>query len=168
MAATAQVDFKLDRRTFTQAKKKIQAMRERAGNNMAAWNVFLDWFTDGNRQQFGSQGKRWRTPWRELKPATVKQKRREGYTADTLVRESILQRSVTDRPLGLERIGPHDMEAGTLVKYAAVHHFGAPRANIPARPLWNVKQIQEEGAATSAVKTWIVSGRASVNARKSR
>lgn len=166
--ATAQLEFKVDGRTFAQAKRKLRDMRERASNVQAAWNVFLDWFTDGNRQQFGTQGRRWRTPWRELKPKSLAQKRSEGYTADTLIRESILQRSVTDRPMGLERLGPHDMEAGTLVRYAAHHHYGAPRARIPARPLWNVKQIQQEGAATSVIKTWIISGRPTVNARKSR
>jgi hypothetical protein len=162
------LDFKVDGRTFAQAKRKLSDMRDRAGNVTAAWQVFMDWFTDGNRQQFGSQGKRWRTPWRELKPKSIAAKRRDGYTGDILVRDTDLMRSVTDRPMGLERLGPHDMEAGTLVKYAAPHHFGAPRANLPARPLWNVKQIKEEGAATSAVKTWIVSGRPTVNARKSR
>jgi hypothetical protein len=165
---TALMEFKVDGRTFAQAKRKLAAMRERAGNVQAAWNVFLDWFTDGNRAQFASQGQRWRTPWRELAPATLKEKDYLGYPTDTLVRERILERSVTDRPLGLERLGPHDMTAGTLVDYAPHHHFGAPRARIPARPLWNVKQIKEEGAATSAVKTWIVDGRSRVDARKSR
>lgn len=163
-----EIEFKLDGRAFAQAKRKIRDMRDRASNVQSAWNAFLDWFTDGNRQQFGTQGKRWGTPWRELNPASVKQKRREGYTGDTLIRDSVLLRSVADRPMGLERVGPHDMEAGTDVAYAGIHHRGAPRAGIPARPLWDAGQIQKEGAATSAVKTWIISGRATVNARKAR
>lgn len=162
------MEFKLDGRTFAAAKRKLEAMRERAQNVQPAWNAFVDWFAHGNRQQFGTQGKRWGTPWRELKPATVAQKRSAGYTGDILVRDSTLLRSVADRPMGLERIGPHDMEVGTTVRYAAFHHYGAPRAGIPARPLWDTKRIQREGAATSAMKSWIVSGRASVNARKQR
>jgi hypothetical protein len=166
--ATAALDFKLDGRTFAQAKKKIQDMKTRAGNVESAWNAFLDWFTDGNREQFGTQGKRWRTPWRELNPSTLQQKRSEGYTGDTLIRTTTLMRSVTDRPMGIERIGPHDMDAGTGVKYAAFQHYGAPRAGIPARPLWDTEQIQKEGAVASALKSWIVSGRSTVSARKSR
>jgi phage gpG-like protein len=166
--AALNLEFKVDGRTFAQAKRKLSDMRDRAGNVTAAWQVFMDWFTDGNRQQFGTQGKRWRTPWPELKPKSIAAKRRDGYTGDILIRDTTLMRSVTDRPMGRERLGPHDMEAGTRVKYAAPHHFGAPRAHLPPRPLWNVKQIKKEGAATSAVKTWIVSGRPTVKARKSR
>jgi hypothetical protein len=166
--AQSVIEFKVDGRTFAQAKRKLAAMRQRAQNVQPAWNAFLDWFTDGNREQFGTQGKRWGTPWRELKPATVKQKRSEGWTGDILVRDSLLLRSVSDRPMGFERIGPHDMTAGTRLRYAVYQHYGARRAGIPARPLWDVGRIKSEGAATSALKSWIVSGHASVNARKSR
>jgi phage gpG-like protein len=160
MTAVFAPEFTYDRAAWRQARKRIHDMGERAGNVQAAWNVFLDWFAQGNRQQFGTQGKRWRTPWDELKPATVKQKRGLGFTGDILVRETTLQRSITDRPLSFERVGPHDMQAGTTVRYARFHHFGAPRANIPKRPLWSVAQIKREGAATTAIKTWIISGNA--------
>lgn len=152
--------FTMDRRAYRRARKRIHEMKDRAGNVMPAWNVFLDWFAHGNRQHFGTQGKRWRTPWRELKPATVRQKRALGYTTDILVRDSTLLRSIADRPLDHERIGPHDMTAGTTVRYARFHHSGAPRAGIPKRPLWSTEQIKREGAATTAIKTWIVSGNA--------
>lgn len=142
--------------------RELQEMRQRANNVQAAWNVFLDWFTDGNRQQFGTRGQRWRTPWRELKPETVTQKRQLGYTGDILIRDSVLMRSVSDRPMGLERIGANDMEAGTRVSYAKYHHLGAPKAGIPKRPLWNVEQIADEGAAISAIRTWILDGDARV------
>lgn len=140
-------------------------MRERAQNVQPAWDAFLDWFTDGNRQQFGSRGKRWGTPWRELKRRTVAQKRSLGFTTDILVRDSVLLRSVSDRPMGFERVGPHDMTAGTGIEYAAAHHRGAPRAGIPSRPLWDTGKIAREGAATSAIKSWIISGQARVSAR---
>ena len=162
------LEFTVDRQSFARAKEEIRAMRQRAGNLIPAWNVFLNWFADGNRQQFGSQGKRWGTPWRELKPQSVAAKRRDGWMGDILVRESILLRSVADRPLQLERLGPHDMSAGTAVRHAAAHHFGSPRAGIPRRPLWSIKRIQDEGAATSVIKTWIVSGRPTVRARTQR
>lgn len=150
------------------AREQLQAMRARAQNVRPAWESFLDWFAAGNRQQFGSRGRRWGTPWRELKPATVAAKRSLGYTTDILVRDSTLLRSVADRPLNIERVGPHDMEAGTAIRYARYHHFGAPRARVPKRPLWSEKQIKNEGAATSAVRSWIVDGRARVTARTPR
>lgn len=148
--------------------RDIQEIRGRSNNVQAAWNVFLDWFTDGNRQQFGSRGQRWRTPWRELKPQTVAEKRNLGYTGDILVRDTTLMRSVTDRPMDLERVGPNDMEAGTRVDYARFHHLGAPKRNLPQRPLWNIEQIRDEGAATSAIRTWIMDGDARVEGGRRR
>jgi hypothetical protein len=156
---------RFDAHGWAEARRTLRAMRERAQNAQPAWNAFLDWFTHGNRQQFGTQGKRWGTPWRELRPATVRAKRSLGFTGDILVRENILLRSVADRPMGFERVGPHDLTAGTRVDYAGIHHRGAPRAHIPARPLWDTRTIQREGAATSAIKSWIVSGEARVSAR---
>jgi Phage virion morphogenesis family len=157
--------FTLDQAAWDDVRRQLKGMRERAQNVQPAWNAFLDWFAHGNRQQFGTQGKRWGTPWRELKPATVREKRGLGFTTDILVRESILLRSIADRPLNFERVGPHDMSAGTSVSYAAYHHRGAPRAGIPRRPLWDTGKIAREGAATSAIKSWIIHGEARVSAR---
>ena len=154
------IDFKYDRRAWQNARDRIHGMAERANNVQAAWNVFLDWFTNGNRQQFGSRGMRWKTPWRELKPDTVNQKRELGYTGDILVRTHTLMRSISDRPLGVERLGPRDMAAGTRLAYARHHHHGAPKAGIPKRELWSVRQIKRENALTTALKTWIISGNA--------
>lgn len=168
MAARTEFNFRYDRAVFNRARRKLVAMSERAQNVLPAWDVFLDWFTDGNRRQFGSRGKHWGTPWRELKPSTVAQKRYAGWMGDILVREGALRRSVSDRPMQLERLGAHDMSAGTRVGYAVHHHKGAPRANIPRRPLWNARAIRNSGAATSAVKSWIVSGAPRVSERKAR
>jgi hypothetical protein len=164
-AATFVPTFTFDKRRWSKARTELKAMRARTQNAQPAWNAFLDWFTHGNRQQFGSQGKRWGTPWRELKPRTLAQKRSLGFTSDILVRDSILLRSVADRPMNFERIGPHDLSAGTGVEYAGFHHRGAPRAGIPRRPLWDTAKIKREGAVTSALKSWIISGEARVSAR---
>lgn len=168
MPARTEFSFRYDRAVFNRARRKLVAMSDRAQNVTPAWNVFLDWFTDGNRKQFGTRGKFWRTPWPELKPSTVAQKRREGWMGDILIRDSTLKRSVSDRPMGMERVGPHDMAVGTRVRHASYHHRGAPRANIPKRPLWNARAIEKSGAATSAIKSWIVSGAPRVTERKAR
>lgn len=168
MPARTEFNVRYDRAVFNRARHKLLAMSERAQNVMPAWDVFLDWFTDGNRKQFGTQGKHWRTPWRELRPGTVASKRAAGWMGDILVRDSTLKRSVSDRPMQLERLGPHDMSAGTRVRYAAYHHRGAPRAHIPKRPLWDARAITRSGAAASVVKSWIVSGAPRVSERKAR
>ncbi len=168
MAARTEFNIRYDRAGFRRARAKLNAMSERASNVLPAWNVFLDWFTDGNREQFGTQGKKWRTPWRELREPSLMQKRREGWQGDILVRSGELKRSVSDRPMQLERLGPHDMSAGTRVPYAQFHHRGAPRAGIPKRALWSARTIQSSGAATSAIKSWIVSGTPRVSERRQR
>lgn len=168
MPARTEFNLRYDRAAFNRARQKLVGMSERAQNVVPAWNVFLDWFTDGNRKQFGTQGKYWRTPWRELKPNSLASKRYAGWMGDILVRSGDLKRSVSDRPLGIERLAPHDMAAGTRNRYAAYHHKGAPRAGIPKRPLWSARAIEKSGAATSVLKSWIVSGRPRVSERKAR
>jgi hypothetical protein len=168
MPARTEFNIRYDRAAFNRARRKLLDMSSRAQNVIPAWDEFLDWFTDGNRRQFGTQGKRWGTPWQELKPATVAQKRREGWMGDILVREGTLKRSVSDRPMQLERLGPHDMSVGTRAPYAGYHHRGAPRAGIPRRPLWDARAIERGGAATSAIKSWIVSGTPRVSERRAR
>lgn len=168
-----------DRAGWNRARRRIQELADRAQNATPAWHVFLDWFAHENRRQFGSRGVRWRTPWPELAPETVWEKRWLGYQGDILVREGDLLRSVADRPLDVERISRDRMAAGTALKYARVHHYGAQftrtmktrrgvvrwDVKIPARPLWNARAIRRSGAATSAVRTWIVNGAPRVHAR---
>jgi hypothetical protein len=168
VARGAWIDVGYDRSAFLRMRRRIRGMAARSANVSPAWQVFLDWFTDQNRQQFGQHGARYGQGWRPLKPATVAAKRRLGYTGDILVRDRTLERSVTDRPLPIERVGPHDMEAGTNVHYAKFHQFGAPRARLPQRKLWDVAVIEKEGAAASALRTWISSGKPRVVVRKGR
>lgn len=154
-----------DRRGWRRARERITDLARRSQDVRPAWEEFLDWFAHANRQQFGSRGLRWRTPWKELSPAYLAAKRADGWQADILVRTSTLLRSVADRPLAVERLHPQNLRAGTDVEYAMIHHKGAPRANIPRRPLWNTQAVRTSGAATSAVRSWIVHGRPRVSAR---
>lgn len=176
----------LDRRSLTQVRLKIEAMHERAQNNIPAWQALLDWWTDGNRQHFGTQGARWRTPWKGLNPNYLRFKRSEGWMGDVLVRSSDLRRSLTDRPLPIETLAPREMTAGTDLEYAAWLHYGfipesrAARAGrgkgkaarrakvgkkrVPPRRLVNAAQVKREGAVSSAVINWIVKGEQRVSA----
>jgi phage gpG-like protein len=169
-----------DRAGWRRARRRIRELATRAEDVRPAWGAFLDWFALGNRQQFGSRGARWKTPWKELALETIWEKRYLGYQTDILVRTSDLLRSVADRPLNVERLHAREMTAGTAVKYAGVHHRGAQirrtvvtsrgksvtyDIRIPARPLWNARVIRVSGAATSAVRTWIVNGNPRVHER---
>lgn len=154
--------IKVDGRSLTQVRKKIRDMRMRTENLMAAWEVFLDWFADANRVQFGSRGARWRTVWPELAPSTVADKRREGFSGGTLIRTTDLLRSLSDRPLGMELILPHEMQAGTRVSYAGYHQFGT--RHMPRRRLIDADEIQREHAISSVISSWIVTGHPVVRA----
>jgi hypothetical protein len=137
-------------------RRELHAMQRRTHDLSPAWEEWLTWWADTNREQFSSRGRRWRTPWRPLAPSTVAEKRRKGYLSDTLVRTSEMRTSLTGRPLGIEHIRAHDVEAGTGVYPAHFHQRGTRR--MPARPLLNARQVAAEGAAGSAVLSWIVSG----------
>lgn len=152
--------IKVDGRSLTQVRRKIHGMRNRLDNLTAAWEVLLDWFADQERQQFGSRGARWRKVWPELASSTLADKRSEGYTTDILVRTSDLLRSLSDRPLSVERILPHEVVAGTRIKYARYHQYGTKR--MPKRLLISAEQVARENAATSVVISWVLTGRPAV------
>lgn len=151
---------KVDGRSLTQVRRKLHDMRRRADNLTAAWEVLLDWFAHQERLQFGTRGTRWGTPWRELAPVTVHEKRELGYTTDILVRDSTLLRSLADRPLRIERILPHEVTAGTNVPYAHFHQSGTKY--MPRRELISAEAVAREGVVTQAVISWILRGRSEV------
>jgi hypothetical protein len=154
--------IKIDGRSIAPVRRKIHAMRDRVDNLTAAWEVLLDWFADQERRQFGSRGARWRSIWPELARSTLTDKRGEGYTTDILVRTGELGRSLSDRPMSVERILPHEVVAGTRVRYAKYHQYGTKY--MPRRLLISAEQVARENAATSAVISWIITGRAEVRA----
>jgi hypothetical protein len=81
-----------------------------------------------------------------------------------LIRTGDLRKSLTLRPLGIERIYPHEMEAGTAVSYAQFHQEGTTK--MPARKLINSRAVQAEGVASTAVINWIVFGTKSTRSKK--
>jgi hypothetical protein len=148
--------IKIDGRTIAPLRRKIHAMKDRAGNLIPAWDALIDWFADQERLQFGQRGGRWRTLWPELTADTIKDKRELGYTGDILIRETDLLRSLTDRPLSIERMSAREATAGTRVPYARFHQDGTKR--MPRRVLIDAGVVAEEGAASRAVISWIVKG----------
>lgn len=151
-------------RGFGKARRQLQAMRRRASDARPAWDTLLTWWVARNVTHFRNRGKRWKTPWAPLADSTLAEKLRLGYPPDPLVRTGTLRRSLTERPLGIERLRPHDMEAGTGVGYASFHQGGTSK--MPARPLINARQVRDEGVATTALINWIVDGHRSTRSKK--
>lgn len=58
--------------------------------------------------------------WPALKPSTGKQKLREGYTIQPLVRTGALMRSMTYRVSGNGKL----LSVGTSIPYGSIHQFG--------------------------------------------
>lgn len=156
------IDFDPD--GWAQARRRLQAMRERTSDVSPAWDVLLTWWAARNVTHFRSKGRRWRTPWPALKPETVQEKLRLGYPAAPLIRTGALRTSLVSRPLGMERISPHEVVAGTRVRYAPFHQSGT--RFMPKRPLVNADAVRQEGVATQAVINWIVDGRRSTRSTK--
>lgn len=153
-----------DAKGFKGARRELQAMRERAEDLRPAWDALLTWWAARNVTHFRSNGKRWKTPWKPLQPETLAEKLRFGYPSDILVREGDLRDSLTRRPLGIERLRPHDVEAGTAVAHAGFHQHGTK--HMPKRQLINARAVRQEGVATNALINWIVKGRQSTRSNK--
>jgi hypothetical protein len=121
-----------------------------------AWEEFLTWWAEMNKEQFSSRGARWRTPWKPLAPSTVRQKRNQGFLSESLVRTTSLRGELTRRPLGVEHIRAQEVTGGTSLSYAKFHQRGTKK--MPARRLVNAEAVTREGAASSVIASWIIHG----------
>lgn len=155
------MDLEFDAHGWQQARRRIAEMKWRADNLIPAWDALLDWWAAENRKHFATRGQRWRTPWPPLADSTITEKLRLGYPIDPLVRTGRMRSQLVGRPLGFERLTQTSMAAGTRLERAVFHQRGTRR--MPRRQLVNATQVTREQAATSAVRSWIVSGRATVN-----
>jgi phage gpG-like protein len=150
-------EIRITSRTLPRLRRRIAGMRERAADLMPAWDAVADWFAEQERAQFSTEGTRWGQPWAPLKPATIAEKQRLHYPPNILVRTGELERSLTVRPLSIERLSPRHMMLGTRVPYAQFHQRGTP--TIPRRALLDSGPIAREGAIGSAVASWIFQGK---------
>jgi phage gpG-like protein len=158
------VKLRFDQRGFDTARRELHDMRIRVQDVRPAWDVVLTWWAERNVTNFRNAGKRWQAAWRPLAPTTLAEKLRLGYPPNILVRSGDLRTSLTMRPLGVEQLRPHDVEAGTNVPYADFHQRGTKR--MPQRKLVNARAVQQEGVVTNALINWIVDGKKSTRSRK--
>jgi phage virion morphogenesis protein len=92
---------------------------------------------DSSKERFDTQ----KTPdgdtWKEIAEKTRAYYMRQGWTAhSTLVLEGLLRDSLTHEIQG----GGWAVLVGATMEYAAVHQFGWPERNIPARPYLGVSE----------------------------
>lgn len=155
------MSLEFDARGWEAARRRLMEMKLRADNLIPAWDELLDWWAAENRKHFATRGQRWHTPWAPLADATLAEKRRLGFPPDTLVRTGRMRSHLTGRPLGFERTSQSSVTAGTRLERAIFHQRGTK--HMPQRRLVNAPQVTREQAATSAVRSWVVHGRATVN-----
>lgn len=75
-------------------------------------------------------------PYTILKPGTLKQKRRLGYSEKPLLRTGLMKRSLSH-----EISGTLKLTGLEIIKH---HQWGAPRAGIVARPVFTIETDDEE------------------------
>lgn len=72
-----------------------------------------------------------------LRPATQREKSRKGYSMKPLQRTGLMRRSLS-----------HEVTSGELyltgLRIVKHHHYGAPRAGIPERPVFTVENDDRE------------------------
>lgn len=148
------VDLDVD--GMSRALDRLREIQRRARDVTPAWEALLTWWSDANAEHFASRGRRWADGWEPLAESTVRQKAALGKPLTPLIRFGNLADDLTRRPLGYERITSEAVAAGTRHRAARYHQSGTRR--MPRRPLVDGRRVQAEGAATDAVRNWIVNG----------
>jgi phage gpG-like protein len=131
----------------------VDTLSERVQNLEPVWRQIAKDLMELEEQIFATQGSVIGRPWAPLSPKTIRQKQRKGFPLEPLVRTGRLRASLTDEssdemvldidPLGLTFGSARLVDRGDWF-LAPIHHFGAPRRNIPARALMPDNQFLAE------------------------
>lgn len=132
-------------------KEAAAAMRRIADHAIDAKPAADEILRDMRRMvssQFSSDGSAEGTPWAPLKPATRKAKskshdpRIRANSDKVLEATGAMRRSLTDarRKAGASTATKDEVVLASALKRAGIHHRGAPRRGIPARPLINPRR----------------------------
>jgi len=122
----------------------VDTLSERVLNLEPVWRQIAKDLMELEVQIFATQGSVIGRPWAPLSPKTIKQKQRKGFPLEPLVRTGRLRASLTDETsnemvLDIDNFGLTFGSARLVDRgdwfLAPIHHFGAPRRNIPARAL---------------------------------
>ncbi len=116
-----------------------------------------DIFWAMERAQFQAEGGYTSEQWRPLNPAYAAWKQRQYGDKPILQREGFLVESLTgETEWSVVRTGPTFGEYGTKIPYAATHHFGDPRRNIPDRPVIPVPSREDGRRVADALLAFIL------------
>ncbi len=114
------IEIKIDAAQVAGALERLAKAAVNASPVMASVAGIMH---DAVMENFAQAG---RPKWLGLKPATLAQKRKLGYSEQPLIRRGRLASSITQKSDGNSAI------VGTNLKYAAIHQFGGG-IDMPAR-----------------------------------
>lgn len=115
----------------TQLERTLDRFAAGAEDATPAWEAIADRFVHVERRQFATEGKSSSGGWAPLSPKYAAWKAQHYPGKPILQREGHLVRSLTRRPLGVERIEPQEAWLGSDIDYGAFHQRGA--GNLPRR-----------------------------------
>lgn len=113
-------------------------------------------------RQFTTQGVYMGTPWKPLKPSTIRDKILKGYPApNPLVRTRELKLSFTSRPMSIEKYTPHSLTYGSSLRKALWQQKGTRRhgrRHIPPRVMFKVTR-ERKAAIKKLIVKYVATGR---------
>ena len=122
----------------TEVRRGLQRLIAAGADLSPAMRVIATHLADRAEDAFEQETSPTGQPWPPLKPATVKERTRKGYTPiKRLQRTGTLVRSI------LADWDNRTAVAGTNLIYAAPHQFGSDKRNIPARPFLGISTHDE-------------------------
>jgi len=110
----------------------IRQIGDRARDLRPIWPGVGDDVRHAMVRQFATEGAYLGKPWKPTSPGYVQWKVRHGLDPQLLVATGRLLRSLTSRPMGVERYNAHSATFGSDVPYARFHQHGT--RYMPARP----------------------------------
>ncbi|HEX5782342.1 MAG TPA: phage virion morphogenesis protein [Solirubrobacteraceae bacterium] len=112
----------------------LRAMRRRALDMSPALRDVGDLLRLHFKAQFATEGAQGGKKWAPLTPKYAAWKLKRVGPQPILQFSGDLVKSFTSKPMAVEEVGPREARFGSDVRYAVFHQFGAPRANLVARP----------------------------------
>lgn len=136
--------------------RTLERFADRSDDASPAFRAIADAFAAFERRQFESEGVAGTgSPWAPLSPRYAAWKARRYPGQPILVATGALRRSLTERPLGVERIGSDYAELGSEVAYGRFHQQGD---GVPQRRPVDLPE-SERRDMVKVLQRWIVTGK---------
>ncbi|MDQ2737385.1 MAG: phage virion morphogenesis protein [Actinomycetota bacterium] len=139
----------------TQLQRTLTRFAGRVQDVSPAFAKIADTIATGEEQQFTTEGRYGSGGWAALSPKYRAWKERRYPGMPILVRTGALRASLTQRPFGVEHIGPLEMTIGTALPYSRFHQQGTAR--MPQRRPLELPD-EERTALVKVLQKFIVSG----------